>query len=115
MWRVFSPLVFILFLHYQKDSKKDFVVDTGMSLSTLHLVSLENGPDLHQNILFSKIRDVEVSDCLLYLHACSGIAAIISVLLSQCLRLHKYSSSVLTGHHSTQRHLSQDSLAISLS
>lgn len=62
MWQVFSTLRFILFRHYQKDSKKDFVLYTGMLLTTLRSVFLENGPDLHQNLLFSKIRDVHVSD-----------------------------------------------------
>jgi len=58
----FLPLRFMLFLIYQKDSKKDFVLYTGMSPTTLCSVFLESGPDLHQNLLFSKIREVQVSD-----------------------------------------------------
>lgn len=85
-----------------------------MSLTTLHSVFLENVLDLHQNILFSKIKDLEVSEGKSVAPMCLFWYPSYHQLISpQCLRLHKYSSAVSAEHHSTQRHLGQDSLPIS--
>lgn len=103
----FSPLRFTLFI-IRRIARKTLSY-TGMSLTTWYSVFLENVPELHQNILLSKIKDLEVSDgksvaptCLFWHHFCHQLIS------PQCLRLHKYSNSVSAEHHCTQRLLEQD-------